>query len=626
MKQKLRIFLQLVTLLLSSYFLLRLFFLVNNYSNFSFSSFFDLASTFVYGLRFDFAAIAAINGLFFVLFLVPVSAFYSKGYQSLLKVLFLTGNIPCFLFNFVDIAYFHFTQKRTTTDFFSVAAMGDDFKNMLPTIVRDYWLILLLFFAFCFLFAMAYNKIVVSISRPVEKQIIKIIHWILPIVGLGLIVISVRGGIQFKPLSILSAANYTSTQNVGVVLNSTFTMMKTLGKEELAEIPLLPGIKNENYFNPFRSYANTQKPFTPKNVVLIIMESFGKEYTGYFNNGKGYTPFLDSLMQNSLVCTDAFANGKKSIEGIPAIISGLPAMMNNSYIGSVYNGNKLNSLPLLLKNQGYTSAFFHGGNNGTMGFESFSHMAGYDKYVGRNEYPANKDYDGTWGIYDGPFFQFYCQQMSAMKQPFVTTFFSLSSHHPYSIPENLKNNFAEGEQPIHKAVRYSDDALRQFFNCASTQSWYTHTLFVITADHTGPSINKTYQTRSGIYAVPIVYFSPGDSLQGKYTNTTQQMDIIPSVLHYLHYKESFKFYGNSIFDSTKTHWALSYLEGIYQLITKDYVINFDGEKITSYYKRSNGALVSGSGTPSEKDSALTLLKVIISDFNHSMIHNKLTQP
>ncbi len=540
--------------------------------------------------------------------------------------MFLLGNIPCFLFNFIDVAYFHFTQKRTTADFFSVAAMGNDFKNMLPTIIRDYWWVLFLFIVFCLLFMKVYSKIMASAVLSTEKKSAKAIYWLAPVIGLGLIVLSVRGGIQFKPLSILSAANYTSTQNVGVVLNSTFTMMKSLGKEELVEIPIPAGINSKDYFNPSRSYANVQKPFTPKNVVIIIMESFGKEYTGYFNSGKGYTPFLDSLMQKSLVCIDAFANGKKSIEGIPAVISGLPAMMNNPYIGSVYNGNKLNSLPLLLKKQGYASAFFHGGNNGTMGFESFTRMAGYDKYVGRNEYPADKDYDGTWGIYDGPFFQFYCQQMSTIKQPFITTFFSLSSHHPYSIPKSQENKFADGKQPIHKAVRYSDDALRQFFKCASAQPWYSNTLFVITADHTGPSVDKTYQTRSGIYSVPIIYFSPSDSLQGIFSGTTQQMDIIPSVLDYLHYPNEFKFYGNSIFDSTKTHWALSYLEGIYQLITRKYIINSDGEQITSFYNRPQGIEIPNPATPAEKDSALILLKVIVSDFNHSMIHNKLTQP
>ena len=302
--------------------------------------------------------------------------------------------------------------------------------------------------------------------------------------------------------------------------------------------------------------------------------------------------------------------------------------MYGSYISSTYNGNKLNSLPILLKKFGYTSAFFHGGNNGTMGFDSFTRMAGFDNYIGRNEYKGN-EYDGTWGIYDEPFFKFYCDEMSKMKQPFVTSFFSLTSHHPYKIPEQHENSFGKNLTPMMKSIRYADYALQQFFQSASTQDWFNNTLFVITADHTGPILTSKYKTRTGIYSIPIIFYDAGNNLRGMDSTTTQQTDIVPSVLDYIHYPDAFKFYGQSVFDSLHSGYAVNFLSGTYQLITKEHVVNYDGEKTIGFYNRSddsdfknNLAAVSSAA----KDSLVLKLKLIVVDYNFSMIHNKLTQP
>ncbi|QQR95406.1 MAG: LTA synthase family protein [Bacteroidota bacterium] len=306
--------------------------------------------------------------------------------------------------------------KTHHSRFFGVATMGDDFFNMLPSFLRDYWGLLV---TFLILSVGLYKAFQWFLNRRTGKSK----WWFAEIVvTIGLTVLLFRGGLQYKPISVLTAARYTSNQNVAAILNTTFTILKTLGKDELKNYNFDKKIPSAlTYFNPMHNYANSGV-FRRMNVVLIIMESFGKEYTGYFNQGKGYTPFLDSLMQHSLTCTDAYANGKKSIEGIPGIVSGIPALMNTPYISGQYNSNNLSSLPFLLKKYGYTSSFYHGGNNGTMGFENFTKMAGYDHYVGRNEY-GDKDYDGTWGVYDEPFFQFFCHELNNQKQPFVATIF-----------------------------------------------------------------------------------------------------------------------------------------------------------------------------------------------------------
>ena len=183
----------------------------------------------------------------------------------------------------------------------------------------------------------------------------------------------------------------------------------------------------------------------------------------HYNDAKGYTPFLDSLISHSLVMERAFSNGVKSIEALPSIISSIPTLMNNPFITSSYATNKYNSLPKLLKNEGYSTSFYHGGNRGTMGFYQYCKKAGFDKYFGREDYNNEKDYDGFWGIYDGPFFNYFLEKLNLEKEPFFSSIFSLSSHPPYKIPSEFDNVFNKGKLNIHENISYTDFVLGKFF-------------------------------------------------------------------------------------------------------------------------------------------------------------------
>src|SRR6185369_8592326 len=117
--------------------------------------------------------------------------------------------------------------------------------------------------------------------------------------------------------------------------------------------------------------------------------------------------------------------------------------------------------------------------------------------------------------------------------------FTISSHHPYGIPEKYKGRFRKGTLPIHESIQYADYSLQKFFETAMHTSWFDSTLFVITGDHTALSEKPFYQNHVGMYSVPIIFFQPHDSLSGIRTTTAQQIDILPSVLDYLGYPQQF---------------------------------------------------------------------------------------
>jgi len=332
-------------------------------------------------------------------------------------------------------------------------------------------------------------------------------------------------------------------------------------------------------------------------------------------------------MKESLVFTDAYANAKRSMEGIPAVVAGIPALMNEPFITSAYNGNQITSIARLLKEKNYSSAFYHGGTNGTMNFDNFSRLAGYDRYLGRREFNNDNDFDGSWGIYDEPFFQYAAADMNKMQQPFFTTIFSISSHHPYSVPEKYKGKFKKGTLPIHQSIQYADYSLRKFFETASKMSWFSKTVFIITADHTAISEYPKYQTKVGMYSVPLIFYSPAKKWIGQSTITTQQIDIMPTVLNMAGYDKPYFSFGNDIFDSTSSHFAVNFLNDTYQIISNGYSLNMDTASAVSMYHYTADSLLQNNLLNADTAIQKPLekkLKAFVQNYNHALIENKMT--
>jgi len=582
----------------------------------------DVLMAFIAGLRFDLTAIISVNFIFIFIHLVPWDGFFRNSTQSVLKALFFIANIPALLLNCVDLEYFKYQGKRTTADLFQLFGMGDDMKNTLPKMVADFWYVLVIFIVLSFVLILWYNRIKFAAPAATSGKRIKV--WLLAVFILGIAVVGSRGGVQYKPLGIMAAAQYTTPQLVPLVLNTPFTVYKTYGKTLIEEKIYMPQEEALTYFNKDHQYKSSA-PFRNLNVVLLVLESFSSEYIGALNNGKGYTPFLDSLMHEGMTFDNAFANAKKSIDGIPAVVAAMPTLMSASYVSSPYNSNKLKSIAGILKSKGYNSAFFHGGNNGTMNFDNFTLLTGFDKYYGRKEYPLN-NYDGHWGVFDEPFYYFFVDKCSEMKQPFVNAFFSLSSHHPYSLPKEYQGKFPKGELPIHESIGYADYALRCFFEKAKKTEWYKNTLFVITADHTGPASTIYYNTKSGMFRVPIVFYHPGSDLKGWSDRVTQQTDIIPGILDYLHYDEPFTAFGNSMFDTTFTPFAANFAGDVYQVINNDLLIHFDGSEVAGCYKyRTDSFLLKNVASPEdlEQTKLVKMLQSELQQYYHALIRNEL---
>lgn len=619
-------------LLLGLYALLRLGFYWFNIEQFPNISTAELMRMMVGGLKFDIVALLYLNIIYILMMAIPLPIKSTPKYQQIAKWIFVVCNSLGIALNLIDFAYYPFTLKRTTGTVFSQFSNEENLGTLAIDFLMDYWYLLLLFVGLVYLLIKSYNWVKLAVEKP-AGWLFYVVQLVCLLFVAFLFVGGVRGGWAHstRPITLSNAGDYVkSPEEMNIVLNTPFSVLKTLKAVSLKEKDFFPE-QEVNAIYPVIHQAQDSAKFKPLNVVFLIMESFGKEHIGFFNkdldNGtyKGYTPFLDSLIQHSYTFNRSYANGRKSIDALPSIITGIPSIAE-PFVLSIYSGNKTTSIANLLGKKGYETAFFHGAPNGSMGFSAYMQLAGIKNYFGKNEYNNDADFDGIWGIWDEPFMQFMANKISTFKQPFFSSFFSLSSHHPFKVPEQYAGKFPKGTLPLHEPIGYADHALKRFFETASKTDWYPNTLFVIVADHASMTHFPEYNTVPNFFSIPIIFYYPGGELQGLSDKLVQQIDIMPTVLNYLHYDEPYFAFGSDAFDPRTDNFLVNNIGGTYNFFMGDYFLTYDNNKPSSLHNlKQDPALKQDllGKEPAVRDSLMRHLEAFIQQYNNRMIHNKL---
>ena len=573
------------------------------------------------GLLFDLSAIAFLNIIFVIAHFVPGNFKYKALYQKYLKISFYAVNLLFIATNFIDIIYYKFTGRRSTFSMITAKGMEREAIGLIPSFLKEFWYVGLMFLVVGFLFWKLLPNF--KSKNPIEKLTKKdfVTQFSFLMLSIAVALLLARGGFQKKPIKIVDAVVYGELGNSALILNTPFCIVKTISKkEEIEKVHYFEEKELLSIYNPTIN-LNPSQAVTKKNVVVIILESFGDE-----NVGRGYTPFLDSLITKSYYFKHGFANGKVSIDAVPSILSSIPSLMNNPFISSSFSLNKINGLPKILKKEGYDTSFFHGSFNGSQNFDQYALVAGFDHYYGKDEYEGKEAFDGKWGIYDEEFMQFFCNKLSSFKEPFFSSIFTISSHNPYRVPEKYKGKFSKGTTDIHESIGYSDFSLRQFFNTASKQAWYKNTLFVISADHTSSGGDHDIdKTNIGKFSIPILFFDPSNpEFVGVNENNFQQIDIMPSILDYLNIKTDMVSFGKSY--KSKNNFVVYYLQGIYHYIQDDYYLAFANNQPIGLYNWKKDIYLKKNLLMGEKqkvDKMAQFLKAYIQTFYERVTHDAL---
>ena len=623
------------------YFLARVVYLLVNYSYFSQGlTYSHLLEMFGGGLVFDTSAILVTNIPYVVMMLFPLHLKETPIYQKLCRTVYLIINGLALAINLCDTVYFRFTMRRTTTTVFGEFSNEGNLGSIFLTETLRHCYLVVLFIIVVWAMYRLYRP---TCLKPADYR-----WWhydvatLLSLLALTpFVVAGIRGGFAtaVRPITTSNANQYANRPvEAALVLNTPFSLYRTIGKDVFVVPDYFADEQQlEAVYSPVHVPIDSV-PMVKKNVVVLIVESFGREYIGALNRTlensryKGYTPCIDSLISKSITFKYSYCNGRKSIDGMPSILSSIPMFVEPFFLTPA-SMNQVSGFASLLAGEGYETAFFHGAQRGSMGFQAFARSTGFQQYYGREDYEADSrfggeaDFDGTWAIWDEPFLQYYSAKMSEMKQPFMTAIFTASSHHPFVIPVQYKDVYPEEGIAMHKCIRYTDMALGRFFRQASRQPWFKNTIFVLTSDHTNLSDHLEYQTDLGGFCSPIIIYEPGvtDLKPAILPKIAQQIDILPTVMARLHYPKPYFAFGIDVLNTpAEDTWAVNYLNGIYQYVKHDHVLQFDGIHTRGVYALSDSLMQHNLLGEHQHQAEMELeLKAIIQQYMSRMTTDRL---
>ena len=541
-------------------------------------------------LKFDTASVVYADGVFILLSLLPLPLRERRWYRAVLFWYYVAVNaVLVVATNLADTVYFRYTQKRFTADeiFF---ADNDNSLQLVGKFMAENWYLVLLWIALTALLAWGYRRRVREESIFSRGWAYYIGNTVIFAAAAGLSVAGMRGGMtrMTRPITLSNATLYTADSGkANLILSNPFCILRTIGSAG--------SVKYKKHFAPeelARRFTPVHQPadsaavnLAGRNVVVFIMESMSAEHSAYLcpevyaeREVKGFTPFLDSLMQNGLVFKRMYANGTRSIQAMPSVLGSLPSF-RTPFVLMPQSLGESRQLPAMLADKGYATLFFCGSEHGSMGFGAYARSAGVERLVSREDYEARHgtgDFDGYWGIWDEPFLQFMGEELAATPEPFFATLFTLSSHHPFVVPEQYAATLPDGYTRIHKGVAYDDQAFRRFFHRFGGEEWFRRTIFVFIADHVSSEkfAEKTRSYPGNMHIVGFIH-TPDGALQGEVREVTQQLDIMPTVLGLTGNTEPYFAFGRDVLNEPqRPRWSVSY-DGKFRALTDDGAVVLD---------------------------------------------------
>ena len=524
------------------------------------------------GLRFDISAGLYHNIPYLAMALVPFAFRFSPGYQKALKWVFALPNAFWLICNIADSLYFPYTSRRSTDSLFTELDGEGNFLEIVAKEIPIHWWVALVTILIIWLLLRLYRK------QPTEVKLFTYYDFlahsaVLAVVAI-LCVALIRGTFNpvAHPITVKTANRYVKRPiEAPIVLNTAFTFYHSLFAEPYAKTDSFEDREQmEAVFTPVHKGHQGPAAGKGKNVVIFLLESFSASYSGYLSElqghpSQGYMPFLDSLMHEGLMCRNSYSTGRKSIEAIASVMCGIPAFGEPILLTKYYD-DEIGGIARELASAGYSTAFWHGARPTSLRLSTITRKLGYQNHYSRDDFADDSEFDGVWAIWDEPFIEYFKSGLDTLKQPFLASIFTATTHHPFEIPAKYKGVFDEGTIPMHKCVGYTDHALREFFEQSAGEPWFKNTVFVFVGDHTNVTDRTEYLTDNGLFEVPLLFYAPDGSLKGLREAVASHTDIMPTLLDYLGYDKDYVAFGqNLLTTSDEQKFAVSYVSGCYQL-------------------------------------------------------------
>ncbi|KGQ44929.1 LTA synthase family protein [Gallibacterium anatis] len=516
----------------------------------------ELLQSFLYGIRFDLNISVIFLSPILLISILPFSIIGSLRFQKVLSYLSLIVFIVFSIISLIDLAYFGEVYRHLGREIFLV---NKDIGFLFDVAFKSRLLYTILGFLILGIIILSY---VIFIIYPLKKSVNLNSGSIFSrsLLGVAFLIFCfwlARGMIiQGRPISYADAfENTTSSSQANLVLNSPFVVWKQLRKQEkLRPINLLTDKEKDQFSfkdDTFLFQSNEKENY--KNIVFILLESWSYKYIdGLAHRNYNVTPFIDSLIEKSMVWDNYYAAGKRSIIGIQAVLSSVPALNNHPVLGFGLELNKISRIGKILNDHQYRTIMMQTSNRRSFNVNSIANVLGFQEYYGKEDVPIIKKYpqEPPHFGWDYDSLQFLLNKLNETPEskPFFAFLFTGSTHEPFAdagkafhiYPHDQSN-----ENGFLNTLRYSDWSLEQFMKAAEKQPWYNNTIFIFTADHTLnslPSENLKEQ-----FHIPLIVYSPDGSLSAKRESQfASQYDLFPTILDLLGIDTPISTFGQSL--------------------------------------------------------------------------------
>jgi len=570
----------------------RLYFFIKYHDTYSGIDASSIAWAFVQGMRFDLSTAALMSApVFLVLFFPGISL--SRLLRRALLATLLAWYAALLAYNFIDIQYYSFAQRHLTFELSNTwRDTGVIVKIGLARYVPEFIALVL--------FIVLFGSVYIYLAREKKRSPLAAPGGYLASIAVdagvflaiaALTVVLARGGVQMKPLSIKNAFSSDRIEVGTLALNGIYSTFNTLynnNEDKNLEILRRTSFEKEadvqgfivdrskegaaEGYPLFRKFNYPDGERKNMNVVIFVMESWSAKFIGSLGGKVEAAPFFSSLSKDGMLLNNCFANAQRSYEGLSATLGSLPSWKKMSLDqGGLLYQTRLEPAVSSLKRYGYETIFVHGARPGSLGFDSLVKRFGFQRHISRDDFDDSGD-DGTWGIYDEYTFQKADEEFSKTREPFFAAIFSLSSHTPYKLPSKEFEHFGSEVQysAFLNSMRYSDHALRKFFEKARRSDYFKNTIFVIVGDHT-----EGHSTRESVYEgyrVPCLFYGPGVKPSVDQA-VASQVDILPTVFDMLKVPAPFTSWGKSVLAEGERRALLPrgdmfvWVNGRYMLVT-----------------------------------------------------------
>jgi len=595
----------------------------------------------LWGLRFDLSA------LFFYTGLPGLALLLASPWRRRVAVFWVQFGLVAalalvmFVLMGMDLFYYPFVGRRLS---FEAVAMLNEWRPIAALVGKAYLpqaLAILSLLGGLLLLAVRTLRRLAARPRPAVPL------WSLAAQAVLLLLATVvlaRGGLQVKPISENMAFRGPRMALGHLSLNAVFTATKAFDsrEEKLSYYPPeralriasallgLPQPPPDPKF-PLLRRQEEPPPATRRNLVVIVLESFSPQVIASMGGRKGVTENFDRLTRDGLLFTNFYASGTRSLEGIPAIVTGYPALPSQALIGSSLEQSALSSLAVILHDQGYATFFLHGAYRGSMYFDQFAARNGFERFIAKEDFPAaERKSDSTWGIFDHYSLERLHEELEAAKKPVFALYFSLSSHSPYELPDARFAKFSPDtpDAPVLNSFAYADFALGRFFALARNSDYWKDTVFIVTADHNmgGQGLNHLQAMH-----IPLLILNPGDpSFPRGRVNTTLggQPAIAPTALQLLGVSARQSFGANSLLAPAPRRFSLFAWGGTAGWIDEKSLLVHDLSKpLALYHYREDPDLTRNVlAQAGPEDATVSEFQGYLQVVNNLLISNRVFSP